>query len=168
MSLRTSFSATPITFAFTLFRLLSTLPTAFRLVWPARVITTTPSTTAAIWRGSAKPSSGGGLAMRRSYSGLASANIFSKVAPRRSAALRERRPMWENEGGMTLQQLRATRRDSVLGLAARHGAHNVRVFGSVARGESDPQSDVDFLVDLDPGRTLSDRKSVVEGKSGDV
>ena len=64
--------------------------------------------------------------------------------------------MWENEGGMTLQELRATRRDSVLGLAAKHGAHNVRVFGSVARGESDPQSDVDFLVDLDPGRTLSD------------
>ena len=64
--------------------------------------------------------------------------------------------MWENGDAMTLQELRATRRDSVLGLAARHGAHNVRVFGSVARGESDPQSDVDFLVDLDPGRTLSD------------
>jgi predicted nucleotidyltransferase len=57
---------------------------------------------------------------------------------------------------MTLHELRATKRDSVLGLAARHGAHNVRVFGSVARGESDSQSDVDFLVDLDPGRTLSD------------
>ena len=67
-----------------------------------------------------------------------------------------RRPMWENGDGMTLQELRATRRDSVLGLAAKHGAHNVRVFGSVARGESDPQSDVDFLVDLDPGRTISD------------
>jgi predicted nucleotidyltransferase len=57
---------------------------------------------------------------------------------------------------MTLQELRATRRDSVLGLAARHGASNVRVFGSVARGDSDSLSDVDFLVDLEPGRTLSD------------
>ena len=57
---------------------------------------------------------------------------------------------------MTLQELRATRRESVLGLAAKHGAYNVRVFGSVARGDSVPQSDVDFLVDLAPGRTLSD------------
>jgi len=48
MSLRTSFNAIPITFAFTLFKLLITLATAFRLVWPARVRTTTPSTTAAI------------------------------------------------------------------------------------------------------------------------
>src|ERR1035441_6544066 len=151
MSLRTSFSATPITFAFTLFRLLSTLLTAFRLVWPARVMTTTPSTTAAIWRGSAKPSSGGESTMMRSYSGLASANSFSSVLPRR--------PMWENGDAMTLQELRATRRDSVLGLAAKHGAYNVRVFGSVARGESDSQSDVDFLVDLDPGRTQNGRAS---------
>jgi len=57
---------------------------------------------------------------------------------------------------MTLQELRATRLDSILRLAAMHGAHNVRVFGSVARGESDSESDVDFLVDLDPGRTISD------------
>lgn len=53
---------------------------------------------------------------------------------------------------MTLRDLRATRRDSVLELAARHGAQDVRVFGSVARGDSD----VDFLVDLEPGRSLSD------------
>ena len=55
-----------------------------------------------------------------------------------------------------MQELRATRRDSVLGLAAKHGAYNVRVFGSVARGDSDPRSDIDFLVDLERGRTLSD------------
>lgn len=36
------------------------------------------------------------------------------------------------------------------------GAHNVRLFGSVARGEDDDQSDVDFLVDLEPGRSLLD------------
>ena len=57
---------------------------------------------------------------------------------------------------MTLQELRRTSRDSVLRLAAKHGAYNVRVFGSIARGDSSPQSDVDFLVDLEPGRTLSD------------
>ena len=57
---------------------------------------------------------------------------------------------------MTLQELRSTKRDSVLGLAAKHGAYNVRVFGSVARGESDADSDIDFLVDLEPGRSLFD------------
>src|ERR1035437_5329342 len=57
---------------------------------------------------------------------------------------------------MTLRELRATRRDSVLRLAAKHGAYNFRVFGSVARGQSDARSDVDFLVDLEVGRTISD------------
>lgn len=57
---------------------------------------------------------------------------------------------------MTLQELRATKRDEILRIAARRGARNVRVFGSVARGESDAASDVDFLVDLEPGRSLFD------------
>jgi predicted nucleotidyltransferase len=57
---------------------------------------------------------------------------------------------------MTLQELRATRRDEILRVAANRGARNVRVFGSVARGESDAGSDVDFLVDLEPGRSLFD------------
>jgi len=57
---------------------------------------------------------------------------------------------------MTLQELRTEKRDDILGLAARRGARNVRVFGSVARGENDPQSDIDFLVDLEPGRSLLD------------
>jgi len=41
-------------------------------------------------------------------------------------------------------------------IAAKRGAHNVRVFGSVARGEAKPDSDVDFLVNMEPGRTLFD------------
>ena len=41
-------------------------------------------------------------------------------------------------------------------LAAECGAGNVRVFGSVARGETDSRSDVDLLVDLEPGRSLLD------------
>ena len=57
---------------------------------------------------------------------------------------------------MTIEELRATGGSSVLRLAAEHGAYNVRVFGSVARGDSDSESDVDFLVDLEPGRSLSD------------
>ncbi|MEO8098170.1 MAG: nucleotidyltransferase family protein [Acidobacteriota bacterium] len=57
---------------------------------------------------------------------------------------------------MTLRELRETRRTQILALAQRHGASNVRVFGSVARGESSASSDVDFLVDLAPDRTLMD------------
>jgi hypothetical protein len=57
---------------------------------------------------------------------------------------------------MTLQELRTTRRDEILRVAARRGARNIRVFGSVARGDSDAASDVDFLVDLEPDRSLFD------------
>jgi len=57
---------------------------------------------------------------------------------------------------MTLDDLRKTRREEILRLAAKYGANNVRVFGSVARGNSDHFSDVDFLVDLEPGRSLFD------------
>ncbi len=47
-------------------------------------------------------------------------------------------------------------REAILHLAAQHGASNVRVFGSVARGEADEASDIDFLVDLAPDRSLLD------------
>ena len=57
---------------------------------------------------------------------------------------------------MTLQELRTTKRDEILSIAARRGARNVRVFGSVARGDNDARSDIDFLVDMEPGRSLFD------------
>jgi predicted nucleotidyltransferase len=57
---------------------------------------------------------------------------------------------------MTLQELRTTRRDEILRVAARRGARNIRVFGSVARGERDASSDIDFLVDMEPDRSLFD------------
>ncbi len=57
---------------------------------------------------------------------------------------------------MTLEEMRATKREEILRLAAGRGARNVRVFGSVARGENDAVSDIDFLVDLDAGRSLLD------------
>ena len=57
---------------------------------------------------------------------------------------------------MTTTSLLKSRRDRILQLAAQHGASNVRVFGSVARGEARPESDIDFLVEMDSGRSLLD------------
>jgi len=57
---------------------------------------------------------------------------------------------------MDRNQILKERRDDVLRVAARHGAFNVRVFGSVARSEDDEQSDIDLLVDLQAGRSLFD------------
>jgi len=47
-------------------------------------------------------------------------------------------------------------RDEILQLAAKYGAYNVRIFGSVSRGESDADSDIDFWVEMEPGKTLFD------------
>jgi len=49
-----------------------------------------------------------------------------------------------------------SRRNDILSIAAHYGARNVRVFGSVVRGEARPDSDVDFLVDMEAGRSLFD------------
>jgi len=57
---------------------------------------------------------------------------------------------------MTLEELRRARRDQIIRVASSHGARNVRVFGSAARGDASSASDIDFLVDLDPDRTLMD------------
>ena len=57
---------------------------------------------------------------------------------------------------MHLSTLLREKRDDILRIAARHGASNVRVFGSVARGEAGPGSDLDLLVSLAPGRSLLD------------
>jgi predicted nucleotidyltransferase len=54
-----------------------------------------------------------------------------------------------------LRRLRA-RREEILGCATDHGARNVRVFGSVVRGEAGALSDVDLLVEMEPGRSLID------------
>jgi predicted nucleotidyltransferase len=56
----------------------------------------------------------------------------------------------------TLAELVKEKRADILALAAKHGARNVRVFGSVARGDADQQSDIDFLVQMAPGCSLLD------------
>ena len=55
-----------------------------------------------------------------------------------------------------LRAILVANREQILRLARGHGAHNVRVFGSAARGDGGPDSDVDFLVDLESGRSLLD------------
>jgi len=51
---------------------------------------------------------------------------------------------------MTLLELLQQKRDAILQIAARHGAYNIRVFGSVVRGEAGPDSDIDLLIDRGP------------------
>lgn len=57
-------------------------------------------------------------------------------------------------------------RDQLLAIMARHGARNPRIFGSVARGEDHSGSDIDFLVDMEPGRSLIDLISLQQELAG--
>ena len=55
-----------------------------------------------------------------------------------------------------MDEVLRSKRAEVLAVVARHGARNARLFGSVARGRATIASDVDLLVDMEPGRTLLD------------
>ena len=57
---------------------------------------------------------------------------------------------------MTRESLLKDRRREILLIATKYGAREIRLFGSMARGEADETSDVDFLVELEPGRSLFD------------
>lgn len=57
---------------------------------------------------------------------------------------------------MLVPDLLRAKRDRIIQLAGQYGAHNVRVFGSMARGEADSTSDIDLLVEMDKGRSLLD------------
>ncbi len=57
---------------------------------------------------------------------------------------------------MGIQEIISIHREQILALANKYGASEVRVFGSVAKGTANEQSDIDFLVDLAPGRSLLD------------
>jgi uncharacterized protein len=62
--------------------------------------------------------------------------------------------------GILFRDLRRRRR-AILRIATQHGARSVRVFGSVARGESDPDSDIDLLVQMKPGSSLFDQAAML-------
>ena len=75
---------------------------------------------------------------------------------------------------MSLLELIKNKKREILDLAAKYGAYNIRIFGSVARGEDDEKSDIDFLVDfkedvslLDWGGLLMDLRNLL-GRSVDV
>lgn len=51
---------------------------------------------------------------------------------------------------MDIKQLLHEKRDEIRNIATRHGAYNIRIFGSVVRGQAGPDSDIDFLIDAGP------------------
>ena len=57
---------------------------------------------------------------------------------------------------MNVSKTLANKRNEILQIAAAHGARNLRVFGSVSRGQATEKSDIDILVKLDSGRSLLD------------
>jgi predicted nucleotidyltransferase len=77
-----------------------------------------------------------------------------------------------SQAGLGIQALLYERRSQILDIAQKHGAYNIRVFGSVARGEATEDSDVDFLVDYDlekitpwfPGGLLIDLELLLNRK----
>jgi predicted nucleotidyltransferase len=76
---------------------------------------------------------------------------------------------------MKLKDVLKEKRAEILAIAAKHGAKDVRIFGSVARGEDNAESDIDFLVDYDlekitpwfPGGLLMDLESLL-GRKVDI
>lgn len=63
---------------------------------------------------------------------------------------------------VTLETLRTVKREQILRLAKLHGARSIRVFGSVARGDASETSDLDLLIDWEPGRSLLDHVALVQ------
>ena len=63
---------------------------------------------------------------------------------------------------LTLDTVRQEKREEILRLAALRGAHSLRIFGSVARGEAGENSDLDLLVAWEPGRSLLDHAGLVQ------
>ncbi|MEA5534923.1 nucleotidyltransferase family protein [Crocosphaera sp. XPORK-15E] len=63
---------------------------------------------------------------------------------------------------MKLKQQIQEKRENILKIAAQHGAFNIHIFGSVARGEETQDSDIDFLVEMESGRNLLDRIGLIQ------
>jgi predicted nucleotidyltransferase len=62
---------------------------------------------------------------------------------------------------MNIHQQVQSRREEILRIAEDHGARNIRLIGSVARGDEGPKSDLDLLVDFEAGRTLLDHAGLM-------
>ena len=60
------------------------------------------------------------------------------------------------KNGVEILERVKAERDRIYEIAARHGARNIRIFGSVARGEERAESDLDLLIDFEPDRSLLD------------
>jgi hypothetical protein len=65
-------------------------------------------------------------------------------------------------GAMSLREELHHHRNAIGAIAAKHGASNVRLFGSVVRGDEAPNSDIDLLVDMDENRGFADYLALVE------
>lgn len=63
---------------------------------------------------------------------------------------------------MKRYQLLQDKRENILKIAKKHGAFNILIFGSVARGEDNNNSDIDFLVEMEEGRNLLDRIGLMQ------
>lgn len=63
---------------------------------------------------------------------------------------------------MNVEKLIKEKREAVIALAAKHGAFKLRVFGSAARGEAGPESDIDLLVKMEEGRSLLDLSALTQ------
>ncbi len=61
---------------------------------------------------------------------------------------------------MTVKKLLKEKREEILRSCTKYGARNVRVFGSMARGEADEESDIDLVVEFEPGRSLLDHAAL--------
>jgi predicted nucleotidyltransferase len=62
---------------------------------------------------------------------------------------------------MAIEDLLKAKREEILKIAAKHGARNIRIFGSVARGEADSESDLDIFVEFLPGSTLLSQSAMI-------